>query len=550
MTPEHKALVERLRAASDAELHGPDGEWASGAYPTIYDLAADAIEFLSSSPTAQTGEAITVKPLEWDERSGAHYADTAFGEACVDEDGDGFYVIESGRKHSGFASVDAAKTFVQNNHNIWVNDWLTHPAPAVSDAVELRRYIDRCRELANGGEYTWWSRLAEILATLHQEPAPEPAAWRDMASAPKDTRILAVVDDETRIAIWGKTSHVPIYGWCLADQGAEDFDLCEPTGWMPLPSATAPVASPLVGEGSEAETERKLATVVAPDNGTVDEVLRAVLECAQAWVPEARIIGNVRAGDIARAVSTAISAGIEPLDDSSMRARIGALGNELHNIATEHQNDEELATALGSIVSRLWELSALSAASIPTGGRVKALEWGKYRNGDADAVTPFGEIYTAYASGHWRVTKNGKAGKFIQAGNDVESAKAAAQSDYERRILSALISPSPVGGQDLPVAGERRAWVVALPSGEAMHETPTFSSKSAAVEWGKGFWGEDEWNHGYQAIQVALSHPAPERAVEALREFAQFVADYSNDPHVVKEAHKHLAASTGEANHG
>ena len=98
--------------------------------------AAAAIEFLSSSPTAQTGEAIAVKPLEWDERSGAHYADTAFGEACVDEDGDGFYVIESGRKHSGFASVDAAKTFVQNNHNIWVNDWLTHPAPAVPDAVE------------------------------------------------------------------------------------------------------------------------------------------------------------------------------------------------------------------------------------------------------------------------------------------------------------------------------------------------------------------------------------------------------------------------------
>ena len=48
--------------------------------------------------------------------------------------------------------------------------------------------------------------------------------------------------------------------------------------------------------------EQKLATIVAPDNGTPDEVLSYVLECAKAWVPEARIIGNARAGDIARAI--------------------------------------------------------------------------------------------------------------------------------------------------------------------------------------------------------------------------------------------------------
>jgi hypothetical protein len=48
--------------------------------------------------------------------------------------------------------------------------------------------------------------------------------------------------------------------------------------------------------------EQKLATIVAPDNGTPQEVLSAVLECAKAWVPEARIVGNVRAGDIVRAI--------------------------------------------------------------------------------------------------------------------------------------------------------------------------------------------------------------------------------------------------------
>ncbi len=61
----------------------------------------------------------------------------------------------------------------------------------------------------------------------------------------------------------------------------------------------------------EEAREKKLATVVVPDNGTTAEVLSAVLECAEAWVPEARIIGNVRAGDIARAVRSALSAQVQ-----------------------------------------------------------------------------------------------------------------------------------------------------------------------------------------------------------------------------------------------
>lgn len=59
---------------------------------------------------------------------------------------------------------------------------------------------------------------------------------RDMRDAPRDgTRILAIVDGDWRFVMWGKTSHVPLYGFCLADQGPEDFDICEPTGWLPLP---------------------------------------------------------------------------------------------------------------------------------------------------------------------------------------------------------------------------------------------------------------------------------------------------------------------------
>lgn len=60
--------------------------------------------------------------------------------------------------------------------------------------------------------------------------------WFSMDSAPKDKLILCVVDDAVRIVAYGKTSHVPLYGFCLADQGPEDFELCEPKCWRPLPT--------------------------------------------------------------------------------------------------------------------------------------------------------------------------------------------------------------------------------------------------------------------------------------------------------------------------
>jgi hypothetical protein len=70
---------------------------------------------------------------------------------------------------------------------------------------------------------------------------PRPYAWQPIESAPKDRLILAVVGQQTRLVMWTKASHISWYGWCLADQGGEDFDLCEPTHWMPLP---APPVSP------------------------------------------------------------------------------------------------------------------------------------------------------------------------------------------------------------------------------------------------------------------------------------------------------------------
>jgi hypothetical protein len=67
-----------------------------------------------------------------------------------------------------------------------------------------------------------------------REAIAESWAWRPMETAER-VRCLGLVDGVARVIAWGKTSHVPMYGWCLADQGPEDFDLCEPKGWLPLP---------------------------------------------------------------------------------------------------------------------------------------------------------------------------------------------------------------------------------------------------------------------------------------------------------------------------
>ena len=53
---------------------------------------------------------------------------------------------------------------------------------------------------------------------------------------------------------------------------------------------------------------------IPPDNGTPQEVISYVLSCARAWQPEARIIGNARAGDIVRVLSALVSAPAAPID--------------------------------------------------------------------------------------------------------------------------------------------------------------------------------------------------------------------------------------------
>jgi hypothetical protein len=77
----------------------------------------------------------------------------------------------------------------------------------------------------------------------------ENAGWLPIEEATKDgTKFYAIVGGEQRKVMWGKTSHIPLYGWILIDQGDEDAALCEPTHFMPLdtPERMAAVIKVLV----------------------------------------------------------------------------------------------------------------------------------------------------------------------------------------------------------------------------------------------------------------------------------------------------------------
>lgn len=73
---------------------------------------------------------------------------------------------------------------------------------------------------------------------------------------------------------------------------------------------------------------------------------------------------------------------------------------------------------------------------------VKPLEWRHFDNGDAWAQTGCGLCYFARRDGSWAH----RNGDFVTVGTTLDEAKAAAQADYEARILAAL-APSPSAGE-------------------------------------------------------------------------------------------------------
>ena len=73
------------------------------------------------------------------------------------------------------------------------------------------------------------------------------AKWSPIETAPKDgtrfigrLRIVATYQNQFEMkdryrkmkTFWGKTSHIPLYGWCHGR--VENVDLWNPTHWRPL----------------------------------------------------------------------------------------------------------------------------------------------------------------------------------------------------------------------------------------------------------------------------------------------------------------------------
>lgn len=84
---------------------------------------------------------------------------------------------------------------------------------------ERQRYIDRCKELANNGEYQWWTRLAEILASAHPPIGSEALrkdGWQTMDTAQQDGPDIIIIDQ------WGRARTYrwdTVHGYWLDNYG-------------------------------------------------------------------------------------------------------------------------------------------------------------------------------------------------------------------------------------------------------------------------------------------------------------------------------------------
>lgn len=145
------------------------------------------------------------------------------------------------------------------------------------------------------------------------------------------------------------------------------------------------------------------------------------------------------------AVARIVTAYIAALPASDHAGLVERLEREARAFDTDNGSDPEADAGTAKILREA--ATALSAKASPApleGVRVKPLEW--KQNGATSLWTgelAFGAYYTAYDEGNgWRCVR----GQFLSEAGDDEIAfgakpfvLAAAQSDYEARILSAIV---------------------------------------------------------------------------------------------------------------
>jgi len=271
--PSEEELSEAVRLAKEGAPAADMGRAVEAAEAAVYkrhergflikplvnpiDMRA-ALEAALPFLPAQAAEpvAVTVKPLDWDERNEAFYADTILGECEVAEQGDGYwYVIVDGRKHSDFLTRHDAQGYMQEQHRRLVTDWITPPAlsgAAPQAGEDVPKHIAfRRAALARAAELDG-SAFAGDLDPLDDDDTVEglarsvaivlagydwtvdPTSGRIVACVAADQGFAAttlVVDDATRRAV----SALPVEGWrptqAATDVLAERRRQVEVEGW-------------------------------------------------------------------------------------------------------------------------------------------------------------------------------------------------------------------------------------------------------------------------------------------------------------------------------
>jgi len=85
--------------------------------------------------------------------------------------------------------------------------------------------------------------------------------------------------------------------------------------------------------------------------------------CKRVWLTR-QSLGYVQAEqEIPLYAHPPAASSVEPIDDASLRAMIGELGNQIHNLGCEHQGDEKLSGRLQELCTYAWKLSSLAPAA-------------------------------------------------------------------------------------------------------------------------------------------------------------------------------------------
>lgn len=173
------------------------------------------------------------------------------------------------------------------------------------------------------GPYAWLSgdrSMSEDSWTLSDDPQENSAEYFSIPLYAKvdpfKNKVIEPAEDVAKARI--ERLQDAIEGEC--DGLAIDEErACSILDYLDMGAEPAGEAEPVADED---EREDRIAALPYPDEAPASEVLAYVLSCARLWVPSARIIGNARAGDIVRALTTPPASAIREADEVEAIARL------------------------------------------------------------------------------------------------------------------------------------------------------------------------------------------------------------------------------------